>query len=144
MADLQIRPGIAAIVWDGEGRLLLHRRQVGGGWAPPSGSVEAGESVHEALHRELHEETALRVAVRRIVAVYSDPTFQIVEFPDGRRVHFVTCVFDCEVTSGVIQGSAEADRWEWFTPAALPENLLAYARVWLDDAVADREHLIVR
>lgn len=144
MGDVQIRPGVAAVVWDTQGRLLLHHRHVGGGWAPPSGSVKAAESVHDAIHRELGEETAMSVAVHRLIGVYSDPVFQIVDFPDDGRVHFVTCLFDCQVTAGALQGSGEADRWEWFAPAALPEDLLPYARVWLEDTLASRAHVIVR
>src|SRR5574338_261268 len=75
-STLQIRPGVAAIVRDAAGRVLLHRRRVGGGWAPPSGAVEPGETVAAALHRELSEETALAVADARLVAIYSDPAYQ--------------------------------------------------------------------
>jgi len=66
-----IRPGVAAVLRDGDGRILLHRRRVGGGWAPPSGSVEPGETLLAALHRELHEETGLAATVERAIGVYS-------------------------------------------------------------------------
>lgn len=72
---MDIRPGIAAVVQDGTGHVLLHKRRVGGGWAPPSGSVEPGEDLLRALNRELREETGLTVAVERLVGVYSDPTY---------------------------------------------------------------------
>src|SRR3954454_3773148 len=79
---LAIRPGVAGVLRDAEGRLLLHQRRHGGGWAPPSGAMEPGEDVLAALHREIHEETGLRVAVERLVGVYSAPAYQIVEYPD--------------------------------------------------------------
>jgi hypothetical protein len=34
--DLIIRPGVALVIRDDKGRLLLHRRRVGDGWAPIS------------------------------------------------------------------------------------------------------------
>jgi ADP-ribose pyrophosphatase YjhB (NUDIX family) len=116
--------------------LLLHRRRVGGGWAPISGHVEPGETLTEALHREILEETGLTVAVERLVSLNSDPAFQIVSYPDGGRVQFVTALFACRVAGGILRGSDEGTEWGWFAPSDLPEPLLPYARVWLVDAAS--------
>lgn len=137
-----IRPGVAAIVRADDGRILLHRRQAQDGWAPPSGGVEAGEDVVSAIHRELKEETKLDVEVQRLVGVYSDPAFQIIRYPDGRSVHFVTCLFLCRPSGGALQGSDEGIQWEWFSPDNLPAGLLPYARVWISDSRV--ESVIVR
>jgi ADP-ribose pyrophosphatase YjhB (NUDIX family) len=126
---------VAAVVRDGGGRVLLHHRVVGGGWAPPSGAMEPGETLEHALHRELREETGLTVEVQRLVAVYSDPAFQIVTYPDGRRVHFVTALYACRVTGGALRGSEEGRAWAWFATDELPGDLLPYAAVWLEDAL---------
>jgi ADP-ribose pyrophosphatase YjhB (NUDIX family) len=107
---VEVRPGVAAVVRDAAGRVLLHRRRVGGGWAPPSGAVEAGEGVLEALRRELEEETGLSVVVERLVGVYSDPGYQLVTYPDGRTVHFVTCLFSGWHVGGRLAGSSEGHR----------------------------------
>jgi 8-oxo-dGTP diphosphatase len=147
MADptpLAIRPGVAAVVRDGRGRVLLHRRRVADGWAPPSGAVEPGEDVRAALVRELAEETALTVEGERLVGVYSDPAYQVVRYPDGRVVHFVTCLFACRAAVGVLRGSDEGLAWGWFAPDALPADLLPYARVWLADALAGEPGVRVR
>jgi 8-oxo-dGTP diphosphatase len=143
-ADLIIRPGIAAVVQNVHHHILLHRRHVGRGWAPPSGALEPGEDLHAGLHRELREETGLSVTVERLVGIYSDPTFQIVQYPDGRTVHFVTCLFVCRVQAGMLQGSAEGTAWAWFSPHALPEDLLPYAQVWLRDALRGPAPVVVR
>lgn len=92
VAGLTIRPGVAGVVRDAQDRILLHRRRVGGGWAPPSGSLEAGEGLHAGLRRELREETGLEVDIERLVGIYSDPAFQIVHYPDGSVIQFVTCL----------------------------------------------------
>ncbi len=141
---MDIRPGVAAILRDDEGRVLLHRRRVGGGWAPPSGSVEAGEDVRSALLREIREETRLTVAIERLIAVYSDPGFQVVQYPDGRTIQFVTCLFACRRLAGDLCGSAEGTAWDWFRPESLPEDLTPYARIWLADAALEAETVIVR
>jgi 8-oxo-dGTP diphosphatase len=130
---LAIRPGVAAIIQSERG-WLLHRRRVGDGWAPVSGHVEPGETLTDALLREILEETGLTVTVERLISLNSDPAFQIVAYPDGRRVQFVTALFACRVTGGTLQGSDEGVQWDWFAPDDLPEPLLPYARVWLADA----------
>ena len=142
--EIEIKPGVAAIVRDKNRRLLLHQRVVGEGWAPPSGAVEPGETLMAALVREIREETTLVVNVTRLVAIYSDPTYQVVQYPDGRRIHFGTCLFDCEVAQGELKGSAEGRAWKWFEPSALPEDLLPYARVWLTDASEEVQTVRVR
>lgn len=139
-----IRPGVAAVVRDEGGRILLHRRKVGDGWAPPSGSVEPGERLETALLREIREETALTVEVGRLVGVYSDPAWQVVRYPGGRLVHFVTCVFACRKSEGRLQGSDEGTSWKWFRPEEFPDDLLTYARMWLADAQGDDPLPVVR
>lgn len=141
---LTIHPGVAGIVFKSDGQILLHQRRVGDGWAPPSGTVEPGEAVHAALHRELREETRLTVEVQRFVGLYSDPSYQIVQYPDGRAVHFVTSVFACRVTGGRLHGSDEGTEWAWFPPAALPSDMLPYARRWMGDVLKDRSDPVVR
>ena len=124
--------------------MLLHERQVGSGWAPPSGAIEPGEDVLTALRRELREETRLEVTVERLIGVYSDPAYQIVDYPNGRVVHFVTCLFACRQTGGALRGSREGLRWAWFSPESLPRTLLPYASVWLADALGHQGSIAIR
>jgi ADP-ribose pyrophosphatase YjhB (NUDIX family) len=74
----ELRPGVAAVIPNGEGRILLQRRSDNGLWGLPGGSVEIGESVRDAILREVREETGLSVEVVRLIGVYSDPRVQIV------------------------------------------------------------------
>ncbi|MGH8277955.1 MAG: 8-oxo-dGTP diphosphatase MutT [Gammaproteobacteria bacterium] len=56
---------VAAIVMDGQGRVLIDQRPAGKPWAGywefPGGKVEAGEAPFAALQRELREELGLSV-----------------------------------------------------------------------------------
>ncbi len=141
---LIIRPGVAAIILNAEDEILLHLRKVGGGWAPPSGTMEPGETILAALKREILEETNLEVRIENLVAVYSDPAIQIVNYPDGRIVHFITTLFFCRVKKGELKGSSEGTEWKWFAPDRLPENLLPYAQVWINDTLEDNPQTLVK
>ena len=139
-----VRPGVGAVVLDQSRRVLLHRRRATGGWAPPSGTVEPGESLSRALHRELLEETSLRIRIRQVVGVYSEPDEQLVRYSDGRVIHFVTTVFLCDPVDGVLRGSSEGVEWAWYRPEELPVGLLPYGRRWLRDALNADAPFILR
>ena len=68
---MQIRPGVAAVIFTND-RVLLQRRDDTGHWGLPGGAVEPGESVRQALIREVREETGLEVEPLRLIGVYSD------------------------------------------------------------------------
>lgn len=57
----------AAVMEDGQGRVLLTRRSddgdLAGAWEFPGGKREPGETAQQALCRELHEELGIRVRV---------------------------------------------------------------------------------
>ena len=54
----------------------------------------------EAIIREIYEETGLRVNVKRLIGIYSDPVSQVFTYPSGKLIHFITSCFECEVTGG--------------------------------------------
>jgi 8-oxo-dGTP diphosphatase len=63
--------GVAALIRDDRGRILLVRRTYSRDepWALPGGWLEAREPIERALERELREETGLRVSVGAVRAV---------------------------------------------------------------------------
>lgn len=133
----QIRPGVSAVIVDARGRVLLQRRTDNGRWGLPGGAVEYGESVLQALQREVHEETGLTVTVRRLIGVYSQPDLgQVVTYPDGNVIHFVSLCFECAPEPGVLALSDETSGLGWFDPHALPAEILPQHRVRVADALA--------
>ena len=141
---LGVRPSVSAVIRDGHGRVLLQQRSDGGQWGLPGGSVEIGESVTEATVREVHEETGLRVAVGRLVGVYSEPQLQVVRYPNGIVWHYVNICFECAVRGGELTTCDETLDLRYFGFQRLPATLLPTHRIRLRDARARRTVPFVR
>ena len=75
--DVLLTPGVAAVIVNDRGEVLLQRRSDDGRWGLPGGAMEPGEEPAETLVREVREETALEVVPERIVGVYSGPDFRV-------------------------------------------------------------------
>lgn len=131
-----IKAGVAGIILDQEEQVFLMKRADNGLWGIPSGHVELGETVEEAIMREIYEETGLQVKVTRLIGVYSDPTSQVFEYPDGRVNHFITTCFQCEVVGGALQiENDETLDAKYFPINQLPKDLLHMHPRWLKDAL---------
>jgi ADP-ribose pyrophosphatase YjhB (NUDIX family) len=140
----QIRPGVAAIIQDATGQILLQRRSDNGLWGLPGGSVEIGESVRDAIVREVREETGLTVEVVRLIGVYSDPKLQTVRYPDGNVVHYISTLYACRIQVGSLQTGDETLDVNFFDPAHLPDDLLPMHRIRIQDAMANSPAAFIR
>lgn len=108
-------PAASAIVVDGEGRILLHRRRDNEKWAIPGGVMEIGESLGDCAVREVREETGLVVEPIGIVGIYSDPK-HVFSYDDGEvRQEFSIC-FECKLVEGDLAVSDESYDVRFFTP----------------------------
>jgi mutator protein MutT len=105
--------GVGAVVFDGEGRVLLVKRAhepLKGEWSLPGGGVEIGETLEAAVAREILEETGLTVAVGPVVEVLD----RVEHAPDGRvEYHFVIIDYVCRVLAGPLVCGSDADGVEW-------------------------------
>jgi len=140
----ELRPGVAAIISNGEGKILLQRRSDNGLWGLPGGSVEIGESVRDAIMREVREETGLTVEVVRLIGVYSDPTVQIVRYADGNVVHYISSVFACRILAGTLQTCDETLDLQFFDPAHLPEDLVPMHHIRVQDWTTNTPAAFIR
>lgn len=141
---LGVRASVSAVIFDRRGWLLLQQRSDGGQWGVPGGSVEIGESVHDAVIREVREETGLHVTVRRLVGVYSDPALQVVRYPDGNVWHYVSVCFECAVRGGELTTCDETLALRYVSPARMPTTLLPNHRIRIRDARRRRSAAFVR
>ena len=120
----KIRLGCSAVIFDAtRTKVLLTRRADNGLWCVPGGAMESGESAAEACEREVFEETRLKVRVKRLVGVYSNPD-QLVIYPDGTKVHVVVLGFEAEVISGELSLSDETTDVGFFSFAEMETMLM--------------------
>lgn len=111
----QLRVGCSAVLFDEKRKkVLLTQRTDNGRWCLPGGAMESGESAAEACEREVLEETGLKVRVKRLTGVYSNPD-QLVIYPDGNKAFFVVLNFEVELISGELRLSNETTAFEYYT-----------------------------
>ena len=129
----------------GDGGVLLQRRDDNGLWGFPGGGVEPGESLRVAVRREVLEETGLLVEPLRVIGVYSAPEMhQIMTYPDGAVIHYISTALECAITGGTMACGAESLELGWFDPECPPETLMPVARIRLRDALARAPQAFLR
>ena len=110
--------GVAVVLLDDAGRILLGRRSAGGNvgeWCIPCGYVEWGEDIRDAARREFLEETGIDVEIRDVCAVHSN-------FHNTNSLT-VGVWFYGKMAGGELRASDDLDLVDWFPPAAPPEPL---------------------
>lgn len=123
--NTQIRVGVAVIIRDGKGRVLLEKRADNGMWGVPGGRIEVGESIREAAVREIQEETGLAIRIIGLFGVYSEPSERIVTYPDNSdERHLIDIFLDGEVEGGELRLSSESEAFQFFSPDALPLDIV--------------------
>jgi 8-oxo-dGTP diphosphatase len=99
--------GVGGVVLMG-GRIVLIRRgkePLRGRWVIPGGTVELGETLHEAVIREMHEETGLVVRPREVVLVFD----RIQREGPAVSYHYVVIDYLCDYLSGELRAGSDAD-----------------------------------
>ena len=117
--------GVDAIIKNCQKEILLLKRSADRKvypnlWSLPSGKMEWGEEVKEAVIREVKEETGLKIRVIKFTGKYYDekgrhPTKTIVCLP-----HY------CEVASGKLKINEESSEARWFKPKEIKNLELAF------------------
>lgn len=137
--DLLLMPAAGAIIMDDAGRVLLQRRSDNGLWGLPGGAMEPGEEPAETVIREVYEETGLHVRPERIVGVYAGSD-SIVQYPNGDRAAVVSVTFLCKIVGGGPGGhDDETLELRYFSPDALPDDLLPHHRKRIQHAVTQKK-----
>ncbi len=113
--------GVGCIVTRGDGKFLLVRNH-GGGWSPPGGHLDFGESLSACAARETLEETGVRVSGVEFVAITND------RWPDADK-HYLTVWMRADALMSndpLADDPVEIAESGWFAPDALPTPLALY------------------
>lgn len=112
-------PGVSAVVFDDEGRVLLGKRRDTGGWSIIGGIPEPGEQPARTAVREVLEETAVHCVPERVVLVQALEPFT---YPNGDCCQFMDTTLRCRAVGGEARvNDDESLDVRWFAIDALPE-----------------------
>jgi 8-oxo-dGTP pyrophosphatase MutT (NUDIX family) len=119
--DMLWLPGVTAVVFDADGRVLLVKRADNGRWALVTGILEPGEQPAVGALREVEEETGVIAEAERLLSVTALP---LVEYVNGDRTLYLDVTFRCRAVSGEARvNDDESVDVGWFALDELPDLL---------------------
>ena len=86
-------PGVAGIIHNSEGELLLQKKN-DGSWSLPAGAIEPLESPQEAIKREVLEETGYVVRDLKLIDVFGGADFRYT-YSNGHEVENIVILYLC-------------------------------------------------
>jgi ADP-ribose pyrophosphatase YjhB (NUDIX family) len=101
-----------------EGKLLMVRERLDGGWTMPGGWADVGDVPSEAAEREAWEEAGFRVKARKLIGVYDANRSGPLEI-----FHAYKLVFLCDLLGGEAQPSNETSEVAFFGEDEIPNVL---------------------
>ncbi len=139
--NMPLSPGVSAVIFDADRRILFMKRTHGDWWSLPGGRMDIGESAQDCCIRETLEETGLETRIIRLVSVNTDPS-RVVHYPDG-NVHqsFVLC-FEVEIVGGTLRESGESTGFRWCSATELasiqliPDSISNAIDAWANQSAA--------
>jgi 8-oxo-dGTP diphosphatase len=96
-----------------------------GQYALPGGFVEYGETVELALIREIVEETGLKVKIKNLIGVYSDPN-------RDPRGHIISLAFRAQIIGGELSSGSDASEVRLFDIRNLPRLAFDHEKIIQD------------
>ncbi len=93
-----------------------------GQYALPGGFVEYGETVESGLIREIAEETGLKVKIKSLIGVYSDPN-------RDPRGHVISLAFTAKITGGEMSSGSDACEVRLYDIRNLPQLAFDHEKI---------------
>ena len=141
----KILVGCSAVIFDEtRQKVLLTRRADNRQWCLPGGHMEPVETVTETCIREVWEETGLRVEVKRLAGVYSNPN-RYIQYPDGNKFHVVALNFEVVVVDGKLTTSNETTEFGYLSlPEIYKMDMVPHHVERIEDIFQEPPQLFVR
>ena len=99
-----------------EGKVLMVRERIDGGWSLPGGWADVNEAPSLAAEREVWEESGYRVKARKLIGVYEANH----DRAPVQVFHAFKLVFLCDLLGGEATASNETSEVGFFSPDELP------------------------
>src|SRR3954452_13944021 len=133
-SDLLLVPGVAAVIRDPQGRILVQLNR-DGIWNLPAGAIDPGEKPAQAIVREVFEEPGLSIRPSRVLGVIGGQPEYRQTYPNGDIIESTTIVFECKVVGGEVRPKDdETSNLQYFAIDEMPELVVPYPR----DIFSDR------
>ena len=142
--NVALHPGVSAVIFDEQRRILFMKRTRGDWWCLPGGRIEMKESAQDCCVRETMEETGLQTRIIRLISVNTHPQ-SVVHYPDGNAHRSFVLCFEAERVGGALRGSEESQDFRW-----LAENEIDTLKVIPDsranaiDAWSNQPHALIK
>lgn len=117
--------GVAGILFNQNGHILLIKRRDVPIWVLPGGGIDKDEKASQAILREFFEETGLSINVKRLVAEY---------VPSGFFSRH-TLVYECELKEGSPKIGQESLDIGFFPLNNLPKITFPMHLLWVQQAL---------
>jgi len=101
-----------------DGKLLMVRERMDGGWTMPGGWADVGDIPSNAVEREVWEEAGFRVKASKVIGVYDANRSGPLEL-----FHAFKIVFMCDLIGGEARASEETSEVAFFGQDEIPTNL---------------------
>lgn len=118
-----LQDGVAAIIANDKGQILLQRRAAKDCWGLPGGCQELGERFQDTIIREVKEETNLDVLENdlKLIDIISGSSRKN-EYPNGDIVINNTVLYYINNYNGTLKWDSESKEMFFFDLDNLPEN----------------------
>ena len=141
----KIEVAVAAFILNKNKQILLIKRKDNSYWALPTGRMERGETLEEAVIREIKEELNLKIRVKNLVGLYSHPSDLVLSYRSGETIQFIATCFNCELEEGDLRNNqTEILESGFYSISKFPQPMVYSHQRWIEDGMRNQRSAVFR